>query len=107
MTKEISGYLLPKPKILEVGVGGSLTIHMLSNRGFNCFATDNKQMSLEYSCLLKQYFNSNVKLVKSDAFSQKFKENHKQIKTINEEYTKKRISFDEYLKKLLEILTTN
>jgi SAM-dependent methyltransferase len=60
---------------LEVGCGGSLSIHFLglSNEDNIAIGCDNDQHALEYSSFLKTHFKSNVNFKKADAFTLPFK----------------------------------
>ncbi len=68
----IVNLLPPGSTILEVGCGGSLTIHMLNKLGFDCYALDYSNVSLKFTRLLCKYFNSSVKVLKADSFSLPF-----------------------------------
>lgn len=72
----ISKYLSPNSKILEVGVGGSLTIHLLSKMGHKCYGIDNNPQFIDYSNYLKSKLDSNSIFKEGDAFSIPYPDNY-------------------------------
>ena len=69
MSETIAMHLKPSSKVLEIGVGGSLTIHFLSRMGYECHAIDNNEEFIRYSTFLKNNLNTSVFIVLADAFS--------------------------------------
>ncbi|TBR37456.1 methyltransferase domain-containing protein [Marinomonas agarivorans] len=61
---------------LEVGCGGSLSIHYLSLMGHTTYGVDLSSTSIEYSNYLKNYFSSKTSFVKADAFNLPYDDNH-------------------------------
>ncbi|CAM3667595.1 class I SAM-dependent methyltransferase [Rouxiella silvae] len=61
---------------LEVGCGGSLSIHYLSmNDQVTCYGLDYDDLALEYSEYLKNQLNSKALILKGDAFLLPFEDN--------------------------------
>jgi len=67
MAQQIAEFLSPAGTALEVGCGGSLTLHYLSAMGRRCTGVDTDPECLAYSRLLRRHFKSDVELVKADA----------------------------------------
>lgn len=59
----------PDAKYLEVGCGGSLTIHYLSEMGHSATGLDSCDTALAYTSYLSALLSSNVNAIKGDAFS--------------------------------------
>lgn len=67
IAEQIASLTPPGSAILEVGVGGSMAIHYLSNLGFRCTAVDADPFALEFSKLLSAAMKSSVALKMADA----------------------------------------
>lgn len=61
---------------LEVGCGGSLSVHYLSKyKNIISYGLDYDDMAIEYSEFLKKHLNSNAVILKGNAFSLPFDDN--------------------------------
>jgi hypothetical protein len=62
-----------KPRtFLEVGCGGSLSLHYLSSMGSKAVGVDNSSIGLDYSNYLRECFQSSAEIVRADAFNLPF-----------------------------------
>ena len=74
MADKIHSRLEYSSSILEVGCGGSLTLHFLDKLGHRTTGIDNNPTCLEYSNHLKRHLNSNVTLQHGEAFQLPFED---------------------------------
>ena len=74
MTEQIERYLSPSSSILEVGCGGSLTLHFLNLRGYRATGVDINPGCLRYSATLRAALSSNISLVRANAFDLPFRD---------------------------------
>ena len=67
MAEQIERYLSPCSSVLELGCGGSLTLHFLSLRGHRVTGVDNNPDCLRYADALRTIFGSPSELILADA----------------------------------------
>jgi SAM-dependent methyltransferase len=72
MAEQIGRYLSPSSSVLEVGCGGSLTLHFLSLLGHNATGVDINPKCLQYTVTLRAALESNATIVRGDAFDLPF-----------------------------------
>lgn len=68
LCRTITRHAPPGSRVLEVGCGGSLAIHMLSRLGYDCHALDNDDGSLAFARFLADQLGSTARLHDADAF---------------------------------------
>ena len=76
MAKQIHGHVPPSSNILEVGCGGSLTLHFLSRLKHNVIGLDKSVACVDYSNFLRKNMNTDVLIVNGDAFEIPFEDNY-------------------------------
>ena len=74
MAEQIARYIAPASSVLEVGCGGSLTLHFLSARGYFSAGADRDPRFVQYSAMLGKVLKSRAVIVQGDAFSLPFHE---------------------------------
>ena len=74
MTEQIERHLSPSSSILEVGCGGSLTLHFLDLRGHRATGVDINPRCLRYSTTLRAALGSNITLVRANALELPFQD---------------------------------
>jgi len=74
MTEQIVRHISSSSSVLEVGCGGSLTLHFLNLRGHKATGVDINPECLQYSTTLGAALGSNIKLVRADAFDLPFQD---------------------------------
>ncbi len=75
MAEQIRRYLKPGSSLLEVGCGGSLTLHLLDSRGHHATGVDVDVRFVEYSKVLGLALGSNAEILEADAFDLPFSRN--------------------------------
>jgi SAM-dependent methyltransferase len=74
MAEQIEKYLSPSSSVLEVGCGGSLTLHFLNLRGHRAIGVDINPECVRYSMALGAALGSNVTIVRANAFELPFED---------------------------------
>lgn len=72
MADQIAEFMPDGGTVLEVGCGGSLTLHFLAERGYEATGVDKNEAMIEYSQYLKHVLSSDVMLRLADAFKLPF-----------------------------------
>lgn len=72
MAEQIGRYLRPSSSILEVGCGGSLTVHFLNLDHHEAVGVDLNETCLHYSNVLREQLGSTVSFIKGDAIDLPF-----------------------------------
>lgn len=72
MAEQICRHLRPGSSVLEVGCGGSLTLHLLDSRGHHTTGVDVDTRFVEYSNVLGVELGSHAEILKADAFNLPF-----------------------------------
>jgi SAM-dependent methyltransferase len=75
MAEQICCYLRPGSSVLEVGCGGSLTLHFLGSLGHRTTGVDIDTRFVEYSSVLGAALGSSSKILEADAFDLPFSAN--------------------------------
>lgn len=63
-------------RFLEVGCGGSLTLHFLSQIGHEAVGLDSSDVALDYSSYLRSQLGSDIQVLKGDAFALPYDDGH-------------------------------
>ena len=75
MAEQICRHLRPGSSVLEVGCGGSLTLHLLDSRGHHTTGVDVDPRFVEYSNVLGVALGSDTEILQADAFDLPFSAN--------------------------------